>query len=298
MRRPEYNSTAPPQPITEALIKEMVSRARVGDRVALHFLKGCARNGNCTAFDALVECTQASERVALAVEHALNGNEAALHFLLGRAQIGDRTAFAFLGGRLREGNRLVLSFLVAQAQKRDQAAFTFLYQNFVSPLGWYLTNLIGDKDLASEFTQEAFVQAWIELPGTSDETKEKFRAWLYRIATNLAMDHFRRSRASLQSLEQLEESGTLDIPSMEGPENLLSVAELVQQALKKVRPRHRKAILMEAFQNSSQREKAQQLGVTENTFSGFVSRGRQELKEAYNRLLREAETLEEEGPIA
>lgn len=195
---------------------EMVSRARVGNRAALHFLKHEARLGNCTAFDVLVECTQASEHVPLAIEYALNGNDAALHFLLSRAQIGDRTAFAFLEGRLRKGNRLVLSFLVTQAQKRDQTAFTFLYENFVYPLGWYLTNLIGDKEIASEFTQDVFVQAWLELPSANDETKEKFKAWVYRIATNLAMDHFRRSRILAQSLDQLEESGTLDIPSTEG----------------------------------------------------------------------------------
>src|SRR5437773_7527845 len=123
MRKPEHDSTSPPQLIAEALMTEMVSRARVGDHVALHFLRSSARDGNHTAFDVLVECTLASERVALAVEYATNGNEAALHFLLGRAQIGDRTAFAFLEGRLRQGNRLVLSFLVTQAQMRDQVAF-------------------------------------------------------------------------------------------------------------------------------------------------------------------------------
>src|SRR5437868_418875 len=139
MRRPEHDSTGSPRPITEELMMEMVSRALVGDHTALHFLKGCARDGNCLAFDTLLEGTPAGERVALAVEYSLHGNNAALHFLLGRAQIGDRTAFAFLTGRLREGNRLVFSFLVAQSQEHDQVAFTFLYQNFVRPLGWYLT---------------------------------------------------------------------------------------------------------------------------------------------------------------
>jgi hypothetical protein len=213
----EHDSTNSPQSATEALMMEMVSRARVGNSAALHFLMNEARLGNCIAFDALVECTQASKRVPLAIEYALKGNDAALRFLLSRAQIGDRTAFAFLEGRLREGNRLVLSFLVVQAQKHDPTAFTFLYENFMRPLDWYLTNLIGDKEIASEFTHEVFVQAWIELPSASDETKEKFKVWLYRIATNLAMNHFRRSRILAQSLEQLKESGTLDIPSIEGP---------------------------------------------------------------------------------
>ena len=77
----------------------------------------------------------------------------------------------------------------------------------------------------------------------------------------------------------------------------MSNVELLQQALREVKPRHRKAILMEAFQNNSQREKAQQLGVSENTSSGFVSCGRQELRDAYARLLKEAETLEGEGPV-
>jgi RNA polymerase sigma-70 factor (ECF subfamily) len=296
MSKPEHDSTESAWPVPEALLADAVNRLQGGDRSSLDFLKQCAQEGSCMAFDAVVEQIPTAERVAFAVGYALSGNYAALCFLLTRAQVGDRTAFAFLQGRLREGNRIILSFLVRRAQEHDEAAFTFHYENFKRGLNRYLTGRVGDRDVASGLTQDAFTRAWQELPKSGEETREKFKAWLYRIATNLSVDYFRRARVLMQSLEELEENGTLSIPSAEGPENFVGEKELVQQAFQEVKPRHRDALFVETYLNRSQGEKAQLLEVNENTFSGFVSRGRKELLEALERLVNESETLEGKGP--
>lgn len=68
----------------------------------------------------------------------------------------------------------------------------------------YLTRLLTREDVAEELVQETAVRALeqVELPHTSDE----LRAWLFRVATNLGLDHLRRHSTWRESV--LDETRT------------------------------------------------------------------------------------------
>ncbi len=80
----------------------------------------------------------------------------------------------------------------AGAVSMDEAAFRRLYQRTVRPLRAYLARCCGDFALADDILQEAYLR--FLRSGFEGEDDDHRKNYLYRIATNLMRDHFRRKR--------------------------------------------------------------------------------------------------------
>src|SRR5690242_5262289 len=76
--------------------------------------------------------------------------------------------------------------VVAAAREGDEAAFTTLVERHQGELRVHCYRMLGSLDEAEDLTQEAFLRAWKNLG--KFEGRSTFRAWLYRIATNLCLD--------------------------------------------------------------------------------------------------------------
>src|SRR6476661_857697 len=82
--------------------------------------------------------------------------------------------------------------LVARARSGDAVAFERLFERYHAPILNYLHRMVGDRALAEDLTQDAFVKAYRALPNTRPDLA--FKAWIYRIATNTAISHLRRRK--------------------------------------------------------------------------------------------------------
>ncbi|SES37407.1 sigma-70 family RNA polymerase sigma factor [Actinokineospora terrae] len=80
--------------------------------------------------------------------------------------------------------------LVARARAGDTGAFAQLYDRHRDPVTHFLTRFVGDRHLAEDLTQEAFVSAMRNL--ASLRRPARFRPWLFSIAHRGALDHIRR----------------------------------------------------------------------------------------------------------
>ncbi|GAA3053248.1 sigma-70 family RNA polymerase sigma factor [Actinokineospora globicatena] len=80
--------------------------------------------------------------------------------------------------------------LVVRARAGDTGAFAQLYDRYRDPVTHFLTRVVGDRHLAEDLTQEAFVSAMRHLP--SLRRPARFRPWLFSIAHRGALDHIRR----------------------------------------------------------------------------------------------------------
>lgn len=89
-------------------------------------------------------------------------------------------------------------------QPRDHAAFSILMEPFRRELVAYCYRLTGSLSEAEDLAQEAFVRAFRGYGGF--EGRATPRAWLYRIAHNLCMNHVQRKPPSWESFENLERS--------------------------------------------------------------------------------------------
>ena len=104
--------------------------------------------------------------------------------------------------------------LVKRTLRGDKKAFEMIVQKYQQPLLNYIGRMVGERELALDFTQDVFVRAYGSL--RSYEPRFKFSTWLYRIASNLVIDHWRKKKIPTLSLNlppnEESEGLTLDIP--------------------------------------------------------------------------------------
>jgi RNA polymerase sigma-70 factor, ECF subfamily len=81
--------------------------------------------------------------------------------------------------------------LIAQAQAGNSDALTTLYEQYKQPIYGYFYYKIGDAQSAEDLTGELFLRVIENLPKYR-QRDVPFRAWLFRIASNMAVDYFRK----------------------------------------------------------------------------------------------------------
>lgn len=171
-----------------------------------------------------------------------------------------------------------LAEMVERARIGDAQGFTALFQHFNGPICTYLARLVGNDELGRDLAQETFLLAWKNLPRLQGELH--FKAWLYRIATNVARSHMRHERL-IRWLPWVERD---NLPNVTGPEERVSEMECVEQALTYLAPQCRTCLLLQLVGGFSQREVATMLGISEKSVGAYVFRGREQFRTAYRRL--------------
>ena len=78
------------------------------------------------------------------------------------------------------------------AARATEAEFARIFEEYSSPIFNYVLRMVGDPDRAADVTQDTFIKAYRKLDTLTDATST--RSWLYRIATNTAIDDMRRRR--------------------------------------------------------------------------------------------------------
>lgn len=163
---------------------------------------------------------------------------------------------------------------IACAQAGDKAAYGQLvgqYQRLIISVA-YRQGL--DLAEAEDVAQETFVRAWLALPKYKPSLGS-WRAWLCRIAINLAIDSHRRERPRLDWDEALPDpaSGPADQAEAE------SRAALVRRALAQLPPASRAALILHEYGALSYAEIAAALDIPSGTVMSRLSYARRRLRE-------------------
>lgn len=174
--------------------------------------------------------------------------------------------------------------LVMRAHDGDQRAFELLYERYNTRISRYLSRMAGKDGVGCELTQETFLKAWEALPSLRDPAR--FASWLYRIATNCAYNYQQRAK-HLQIVPWDTYGGRDEELSIAGPEEQFEETELLKLALALVSPTYRPCLILYVIEELPQRKIADLLKIKESSVSKYVSRGKEELRQVYHRLLRE-----------
>jgi len=127
--------------------------------------------------------------------------------------------------------------LIARTLKGDKKAFEMIIVRYQQPMLNYIGRMVGERELALDFTQEVFIKAYSSL--RSFEPQYKFSTWLYKIASNLLIDFWRKKKISTLSLDQPEGENPNslplqipdDKPSVVKKFELCELRKLIEQAL-------------------------------------------------------------------
>ena len=90
--------------------------------------------------------------------------------------------------------------LVDETIAGDRDAFGALVLRHQRGLVNYIFRLVGSRDVATDLSQEVFLKVFVSLD--SFDPRYRFTTWLYRIASNSAIDHLRRRQPRTLSLSQ------------------------------------------------------------------------------------------------
>jgi len=164
--------------------------------------------------------------------------------------------------------------LIKQAQQGDRRAFGQLVRLHREGAVNVVYRMCGDADLAEEAAQEAFIRAWTNLPRY--KPRSPFRNWLYRIATNVAVD-------ALRSQKETVDVESVDVPDTEsGPEVLTEVrerGERVRQAVLDLPPASRAVVVLREYEDLSYKEIAETLGIPIGTVMSRLNYARTLLRQ-------------------
>ena len=173
----------------------------------------------------------------------------------------------------------------------DRTAFDELVIRYQDRLVHSLEHSLGSREDALEIAQQAFVLAWRKL--RSFRRESGFYSWLYRIARNVAISRIRRRDIRSGSLNQLQDAKGFepaDQSAQAAPENSLETAEqvlLVQNALKQISEEFRQPLVLKEIDGFSYEEIAQILDIPLGTVRSRIFRGRQELIERLQRVMKD-----------
>jgi len=169
--------------------------------------------------------------------------------------------------------RLMLAF-----RSGDAAAFDALFHRWAGPLQRYLGRMLRDAGSAEELVQEVFLRVHGARERYAPEAR--FSTWLYRIATNLALNELRRPRRREPHRSHDEEGGPTLVSEQARPEAVVDakrLGERVERELASLPEKQRAALCLTAVEGLSYAEVAEALEVSEQAVKALVHRARSAL---------------------
>lgn len=154
--------------------------------------------------------------------------------------------------------------------------FLKAYDELADPIFRHCYFRVFNRERAKDLTQETFTRTWEYL--NKGEKVKNLRAFLYRVANNLIIDHVRKKQEA--SLERLQEERGFD-PGEDTRGHMMNVLEAgeVISALSKVNPKHRQVVQMRYLDDLTPGEISEAIGESENNVSVRLHRGLNELRE-------------------
>lgn len=169
-------------------------------------------------------------------------------------------------GRLEERS------LVERARAGDRGAMGLLYEAHARRVYTVVRRLAGDDHLAEDLSQEAWVRAFEKLHLFRGDAS--FGTWMYRLATNVALNRLRR----LGRRPEVETGAELGSPPPPPDDGILTRRAL-RRALDRLPPGYRQVLVLHDVEGWTHREIAEELRVTEGTSKSQLHKARARMRE-------------------
>jgi len=179
--------------------------------------------------------------------------------------------------------------LMLDVKAGDEASFELLLQRYRTPLVNFLFRMVRNREQAEDLAQEVFLRVYRAREDYVPSAK--FTTWLFRIATNLALNSMRDTR--YQKLEvSIDAPVTVDAEA--GDERPLDVAEkrpnieqhlvedvrvkMIRHAINKLPEKQRAAVLLHKYQELDYTEIAKILSCSESALKSLLFRAYEALR--------------------
>jgi RNA polymerase sigma-70 factor, ECF subfamily len=176
--------------------------------------------------------------------------------------------------------------LMLRVSRGDADSFGVLLNRHRGPLLSYFVRMVRDRALAEDLAQEAFLRVYQARERYQPEAR--FTTWLYRIATNLALNAIRDRRSDPMVLEAGAEpdgefASLLDRAPDKRPNVEENLAEsdrqrLIREAIEALPEKQRAAVILHKYQDVDYRQIASILKVSESAVKSLLFRAYESLR--------------------
>ena len=161
--------------------------------------------------------------------------------------------------------------IIDQMQAGDESAYETILDHHLTPISNYVNRMMGQATESEDIVQETFMRLWTNRQ-KFDPTRVKLTTWLHRIAHNLCIDEFRKTKPVGNDTET---------PITNGPDQALTTeqnSEQVRRALMQLSEHQRSALVLYHYQELPQKEVARILEMSTNAVESLLRRSREQLK--------------------
>jgi RNA polymerase sigma-70 factor (ECF subfamily) len=180
--------------------------------------------------------------------------------------------------------------LIEQARAGSLKAFEELVLSYEKKIYNYCLRMTNNREDAEDLTQEVFVRVYKNL--NKFKGNSQLSTWIYRIAHNVCIDRYRKSKIAAISLSQPkgpDDERELDVPADDpSPEQQTLRREqqkYLLEAISRLKPKYRTVIVLRDIQQHSYDEIAEILNLPLGTVKSHINRGRAALREAVRSFL-------------
>jgi RNA polymerase sigma-70 factor (ECF subfamily) len=186
----------------------------------------------------------------------------------------------------QSGEGLSDAQIMLRVRAGDDSAFEYLVQKYRRPMLSFMYRMAHNTAVAEDLAQEVFLRVYRSRE--KYEASAKFTTWLYRIASNLAVNHARDTRhqrpENTVSLDEPEpDTGlTMDLPdtSLTAEEAILKRERLaaIRQRVEALPERQKMALIMHKYQQMDYRQIADVLKLSESAIKSLLFRAYETLR--------------------
>lgn len=170
--------------------------------------------------------------------------------------------------------------LVREAKQGDSEAFGILYDHYLPKIYRFVLIKVGYREYAEDITQQTFLKAWKNV-NRYQSKGHPFGSWLYRIARNSVIDHYRKSKDEVD-IEKVPEE-------ILGTDNSLSQSldskfewEVILKTMKSLKNVEQDVLIMRFVEDMQHNEVAEIVGKSENAVKVIQHRAIKKLEKQIN----------------
>jgi RNA polymerase sigma-70 factor (ECF subfamily) len=147
-----------------------------------------------------------------------------------------------------------------------------IWKDFHSELRHFIRKRVADPSAAEDILQDVFIKIHSRIETLQESTK--LRSWVYRITRNTIIDHYRKGKKSVELPGSLPEPESLP----EGNAVIEEITPCVHSLMNSLPHHYREALVLTEYQDLTQKELGEKLGLSLPAAKARVQRGRQLLR--------------------
>lgn len=163
-----------------------------------------------------------------------------------------------------------------KTSRATKDAFEALFAEYSDVIYRFCLYKTSDAQVAHDLTQDTFLRLWKSMNSAGEIEKPK--QYIYQIARNLVIDHYKKMKSL--SLDRLQEDG-FEPRDVAASSDILAEISILREAIEKLEADYREVVYMRFVEGLAIEEISETLGISANLVSVRINRGKKKLQSLF-----------------